>query len=100
MSYGSVKAHWPDAVHFNTSSVCVSRSAHMASVVGFSAVKQIQVETLSFTSVNFANEPLKTDFVTGLVKKGDLKSKFNIFTWDFKITVRLNRNLNLIFTYN
>lgn len=100
LSSVSIKASWPDAASFNTGSVHISRSAHLASVVGISSIKHSQMESLSFASMSYATESLKTDFVTGLVKKGNLKPKFNIFTWDFKITVRLNKNMSLIFTYN
>lgn len=100
LSGAHVKANWPGVASFKTNSVHVSRSTHMASLVGFSSVKQIQVEALSFTSMNYANESLSVDFVTGMVKKGNMKTKFNIFTWDFKVKVRLNKNLSLIFTYN
>lgn len=96
----SAKANWPDAAFFNASTTHASRSAHVASVVGFSSVKQMQVEALSYSGVNYATESIRTYFVTGMVKKGNVRPKFNIFTWDFKVKVRLNKNLSLIFTYN
>lgn len=96
----SAKANWPDAAFFNVSATHISRNAHMSSVTGFSSVKPVQVEVFSFSGVNYANESLRTAFVTGMVKKGNIRPKFNIFTWDFKVKVRLSKNLSLIFTYN
>lgn len=60
---------------------------------------QLGVRIPDTASEHNQSSGLNTSYITGTVKKEE--SRFmKILHWDFKMKFRLNRNMNIIFSYN
>lgn len=51
-------------------------------------------------SLIFNTKSLDAGYVSGLQKKTEMSSVEGLLNWDFKVKFRLNRNMNIIFSYN
>lgn len=52
------------------------------------------------SSLIFSTASLNAAYVSGLKKKEESSSLEGILKWDFKVKFRLNKNMNIMFSYN
>lgn len=52
------------------------------------------------SSLIFRSASLDAGYVSGLQKKTETSSVEGLLNWNFKVKFKLNRNMNIIFSYN
>lgn len=98
ISSSTLSANWPESGNYKSTSVFSSGMSKNSLENSFYKKRQNHSVKHSASALSLTLGQLNTAFITGGVL--NKKSKFNIFEWDFKVKLRLNRNLNIIFTYN
>ena len=98
LSSGMLSANWPGNSSFISHNLFSTEISKNNSATTFLFKKNKESLKHSIAVLSLSSEQLNSEYITGITK--NKKDKFNIFEWDFKVKLRLNRNLNIIFTYN
>jgi len=92
-----VQAKWPD------NSVLTLNKIDHITLFRNTSVSFVQKDKMqNFESTIFVFAPtgeIDKNYITGLTKKTE-SSVVRLLNWDFKVKLRLNRNMNIIFSYN